>query len=84
MITGCTGFLGKVILEKIMRSCSEFNKIFIMVRPKRKINPMDRVYDQIFGSACFKRVKEMHGGELGFLKFIKGKIIPIQGDLVIE
>jgi len=26
----------------------------------------------------------MHGGELGFLKFIKGKIIPIQGDLVIE
>jgi len=34
-LSGCTGFVGKVILEKILRSCPEVNKVFILVRPKR-------------------------------------------------
>jgi FlaA1/EpsC-like NDP-sugar epimerase len=32
LLTGCTGFLGKVILEKMLRSCSNVNKIFLLVR----------------------------------------------------
>ena len=42
LITGCTGFLGKIILEKLLRTC-DVGKIFVMVRPKRKIDPMQRV-----------------------------------------
>lgn len=42
-ITGVTGFLGKVILEKLMRTCPDVNQYYIMVRPKRKIDPMDRI-----------------------------------------
>ena len=34
LITGCTGFLAKVILEKILRSCPDVDKIYLMVRPK--------------------------------------------------
>ena len=43
LITGCTGFLGKVILEKLLRSCPDIGQIYVMVRPKRKIEPMKRV-----------------------------------------
>ena len=32
LITGCTGFLAKVILEKILRTCPDVGKIYIMVR----------------------------------------------------
>ena len=32
LLTGCTGFLGKVILEKMLRSCSNVNKIFLLIR----------------------------------------------------
>jgi fatty acyl-CoA reductase len=45
LITGCTGFLGKIILEKLLRTCTDVGKIFVMVRPKRKIEPMQRVKD---------------------------------------
>jgi fatty acyl-CoA reductase len=34
-LTGTTGFVGKVVLEKILRSLSDFKKIYIMVRPKK-------------------------------------------------
>jgi len=43
LLTGCTGFLGKVILEKLFRSCPDINKVYIMVRPKRSMEPMDRI-----------------------------------------
>ena len=31
-LTGCTGFVGKVVLEKLLRSCPNIGKIFVMVR----------------------------------------------------
>lgn len=34
-LTGTTGFVGKVVLEKILRSLNEIKKIYIMVRPKK-------------------------------------------------
>jgi len=35
LLTGTTGFIGKVILEKIIRSVPNFKKIYVMVRPKK-------------------------------------------------
>ena len=35
LITGTTGFLGKVILEKFLRCVPTINKIFIMIRVKK-------------------------------------------------
>ena len=32
LLTGSTGFLGKVILEKLLRSFSNVNKIYITIR----------------------------------------------------
>jgi fatty acyl-CoA reductase len=39
LLTGCTGFLGKVVLEKMIRSLPEVNKIFVLVRPKKNKSP---------------------------------------------
>lgn len=35
LVTGATGFMGKVLLEKLLYSCPEIKNIFILVRPKR-------------------------------------------------
>lgn len=43
LLTGCTGFVGKVMLEKLLYSCPNVNKIYVMVRPKRNVLPMDRI-----------------------------------------
>ena len=56
-LSGCTGFVGKVILEKLLRSCTGINKIYVMVRPKRNKKPMDRIKDEILSSYCFSVLK---------------------------
>lgn len=34
-VTGATGFLGKVIVEKLLRSCGLIENVFILVRKKK-------------------------------------------------
>jgi fatty acyl-CoA reductase len=35
LITGATGFCGKSLLEKLLRSCTGIGKIYLLVRPKK-------------------------------------------------
>lgn len=44
-ITGATGFMGKVLVEKLLRSCSQLNRIFVLLRAKKNIDPIDRLND---------------------------------------
>jgi thioester reductase-like protein len=53
LLTGATGFLGKVVLEKIFRSLSNVQRVYILVRPKKGSQIMDRVMKEIFQSPCF-------------------------------
>ena len=34
-ITGGTGFLGTALIEKILRSCPDVGKIYLLMRPKK-------------------------------------------------
>jgi alcohol-forming fatty acyl-CoA reductase len=35
LISGCTGYLAKIILEKIIRTCSDFKKIYVLMRVRQ-------------------------------------------------
>lgn len=48
LLTGATGFLGKVVLQKFFLNLSHVKRIYILVRPKRGIKIMDRVMKEIF------------------------------------
>ena len=74
LLSGCTGFLGKVILEKLMRSCPDINKFYIMVRPKRNKKPLDRVKNEILNSYNFSVLKKQNPD---FMKWAESKIIPV-------
>ena len=54
LITGCTGFLAKIILEKIIRSCSNFKKIFVLIRSKQGFTLQDRLEKDILQSRIFQ------------------------------
>lgn len=45
-ITGATGFLGKLCMEKLLRS-TELNKIFVLMRPK-KGKEIQKRFDELF------------------------------------
>ena len=53
MITGTTGFVGKVVLEKFIRTMPNFRKIFVLIRAKKNIPLKKRLEDQIFKSEIF-------------------------------
>lgn len=48
LLTGATGFLGKVVLEKLVRTLPCVKRIYILVRPKRGIKINDRMMKEIF------------------------------------
>lgn len=48
-ITGATGFLGKCLVEKLLRSVPDLGQVMILIRPKRGKTVQERV-DSIFGS----------------------------------
>jgi fatty acyl-CoA reductase len=56
LLSGCTGFLGKVVLEKCLRSLGDIKKIYVMIRPKRNQSIQDRLETTIFSSEIFTRV----------------------------
>ena len=69
-MTGCTGFLAKVILEKLFRTCPDIGKLFIMVRAKNNITPMRRIEKEILTSPCFSKLKSKMG-KWEFITFAK-------------
>lgn len=55
-ITGATGFLGKLAMEKLLRTC-DVSKIYILVRSKKGKSPQKR-FEELFDepvSFCFSR-----------------------------
>lgn len=42
LLTGGTGFIGKVLIEKLIRVCYDLKKIYLVVRPKKGCSPEER------------------------------------------
>ncbi|KAJ3641628.1 hypothetical protein Zmor_028124 [Zophobas morio] len=55
-ITGGTGFLGKLIIEKLLRECWDLKKILVLVRPKKGKTPQER-FNEILERPCFHHIK---------------------------
>ncbi|KAG1938134.1 fatty acyl-CoA reductase 1 isoform X3 [Pimephales promelas] len=57
LITGATGFMGKVLLEKLLRSCPGVKAAYVLVRPKAGQAPHTRISDMI-NCKLFDRLRE--------------------------
>lgn len=52
-VTGGTGFMGKVLIEKLIRSCPDVNKVFVLMRAKRGKNVQERLQELKDLPVCF-------------------------------
>jgi len=73
-VTGATGFMGKVLIEKLVRSCPNISKICVLVRHKKGKDKNDRI-KEILNVKLFDTIKEQKPG------LIEEKLIPILGDM---
>ncbi|KAJ8721245.1 hypothetical protein PYW07_002020 [Mythimna separata] len=74
-ITGGTGFLGKVFIEKLLYGCPDIDKIYMLIREKKGLSISERI-TQFFDNPLFDRLKEERPANLE-------KIVLIPGDISI-
>ncbi len=59
LLTGVTGFLGKVVLEELLREKEEHSieKIFVLIRSDKKgVSPPERFQKEVAPSPCFSKL----------------------------
>ncbi|XP_040063608.1 putative fatty acyl-CoA reductase CG5065 [Ixodes scapularis] len=72
-VTGATGFIGKVLLEKLLRSCPGIKRIYLLIRPKRDVSPAGRL-EFILRLACFERLRQEYPSSLNKLSVVEGDV----------
>ncbi|XP_063632599.1 fatty acyl-CoA reductase wat-like isoform X1 [Cydia splendana] len=72
-LTGGSGFLGKVTIEKLLRSCPDIENIYVLIRSKKGKDPKTRL-NEMLDDFLFQRAHQENP---------KGifKVIPIVGDM---
>ncbi|KAJ3618772.1 hypothetical protein MTP99_005584 [Tenebrio molitor] len=70
-LTGGTGFLGKILIEKLLRQCWDLNKIYVLLRPKKGKSAKER-FEELFEYPCFDLIK---------CKNLSEKVFLISGDI---
>ncbi|XP_018377255.1 PREDICTED: fatty acyl-CoA reductase 1-like [Trachymyrmex cornetzi] len=72
-LTGATGFLGKMLIEKILRSCPDVREIFLLIRTKKELTFNERL-EKLLNLPLYDKLREEN-----FSSF--EKIVPISGDV---
>jgi fatty acyl-CoA reductase len=82
LITGSTGFLVKILVEKILRVQPQVHKMYLLVRAIDAPSAEQRVQQEVIGSELFGLLRDKYGE--GFDSFIQDKIVPLAGDITGE
>eukprot|EP00211_Chloroparvula_japonica_P000283 CAMPEP_0119132420 /NCGR_PEP_ID=MMETSP1310-20130426/11825_1 /TAXON_ID=464262 /ORGANISM="Genus nov. species nov., Strain RCC2339" /LENGTH=1239 /DNA_ID=CAMNT_0007123053 /DNA_START=32 /DNA_END=3751 /DNA_ORIENTATION=+ len=83
LVTGATGFIGKVLVEKIMRSLPMVKKVVVMIRSKKGVAPSARLKKEVIGSPVFLRLREEIGEE-AFQQRCAEKLFAVAGDITVD
>ncbi|PWZ26147.1 Fatty acyl-CoA reductase 1 [Zea mays] len=82
LVTGSTGFLGKILVEKILRVQPDVRKIYLLVRAVDEPSAKQRVQQEVIDTELFGLLREKHGK--GFQQFVEAKVVALAGDIVYD
>ncbi|KAI4332900.1 hypothetical protein L6164_017773 [Bauhinia variegata] len=78
LITGATGFVAKVFIEKILRTAPDVGKIFLLIKSKDQETALHRLETEILDCELFKNLRELHGSL--YKEFMMSKLVPVAGN----
>ena len=81
LLTGSTGFLGKVFLYLMLRSHPELERVYVLIRGDRR-SSLNRFRREILDSPLMQPLRDKLGAS--FDRFIEDKIVVVAGDITEE
>ncbi|XP_052738996.1 putative fatty acyl-CoA reductase CG5065 [Bicyclus anynana] len=82
-ITGATGFMGKVLIERLLATCPDIGRLHLLMRQKKGVTPEKRL-QQLIQSQVFDVIRQTNPSQLDKLCMIPGDVsqpelgIPLQ------
>ncbi|VDK41980.1 unnamed protein product [Anisakis simplex] len=74
LVTGASGFLGKVLVEKLLYSTPQLKNIYLLIRPLGALSPKQRLAEMLKGP-LFDRLRSQNPDAFA-------KLIPVGGNLL--
>ncbi|KAI3899571.1 hypothetical protein MKW98_008359 [Papaver atlanticum] len=82
LVTGSTGFLGKVFVEKLLRVQPNLRHLFLLLRDPDPESAKERLHTEITSKELFRVLKTTYGAK--FNTFISEKVTAIAGDIALK
>lgn len=73
-ISGSTGFLGKVLVFKLLRDCPDIAQLYLMIRAKRGKSPVQRRAEYV-NHLLFNKIRETAPAQLDKITVIQGDVL---------
>ncbi|KAK7392762.1 hypothetical protein VNO78_21209 [Psophocarpus tetragonolobus] len=78
-ITGATGFLAKVFIEKILRTEPDVGKMYLLIKAHNKQAATERLQNEIINTELFRCLQQIHGKS--YQAFMLSKLVPVVGNI---
>ncbi|KAL4295864.1 hypothetical protein GQ457_12G027470 [Hibiscus cannabinus] len=82
LITGATGFLAKVFVEKILRLQPNVKKLYLLLRASDDKSATQRLHDEIISTELFRVLRDNWSWK--FDNLISSKVIAVAGDISFD
>ncbi|KAH7864064.1 hypothetical protein Vadar_025292 [Vaccinium darrowii] len=82
LVTGATGFLAKIFVEKILRVQPNVKKLYLLLRAPDAKSASQRFHNEAIAKDLFRGLREKMGGN--FVSFMSEKVTLVPGDITFE
>lgn len=84
LLTGATGFLGKVVVERLLRCAPDLARIYLLIRPRRgpqatPATAATRFDEEVLTSPVFGTLGRLGGDD--WPAFARDRLVPVSGDV---
>ncbi|XP_020081241.1 probable fatty acyl-CoA reductase 4 isoform X1 [Ananas comosus] len=82
LVTGATGLIAKLFLEKVLRIQPKVKKLYLLVRAADYVSAKRRVETEVMQTEVFEILEEKYQGN--FPSYFWDKVCPLAGDITFE
>ncbi|KAG5376454.1 hypothetical protein IGI04_041050 [Brassica rapa subsp. trilocularis] len=83
LVTGASGFLSKVFVERVLSLQPNVKKLYLLVRASDNKSAEQRLHNEVFEKDLFKVLRKNIGDE-SLNALVSEKVVPVPGDVTLN